>query len=253
MVRLNPRLAAGVGVLSAFLVLGGSSAVVATADPGGERSDRGTSESDDGGRWRGESGGSDSDRSETSRSAGDGDTTLGDNPASSESPPVRIGSGRSDTQQVMPDDESASVGSNDDARSGSVSGSGGGPTFGGPGSARSDASNSGFSPPRVTVGNGRSPGILSGDDSEPRWRVPAAEPAPAPPPPPPPPPAVESSWVDQFATPSVLPKQLAVAPAADWAGPLWGIAGLLLIPAAGAVLGYRQALAAHAVERLSRP
>jgi len=34
---------------------------------------------------------------------------------------------------------------------------------------------------------------------------------------------------------------------------MWGLAGLLLIPAAGAALGYRQARAAHAAERLRRP
>ena len=39
-------------------------------------------------------------------------------------------------------------------------------------------------------------------------------------------------------------------PAADWSDPLWGVAGLLLIPAAGATLGYRQARAAQAVDRL---
>jgi hypothetical protein len=105
----------------------------------------------------------------------------------------------------------------------------------------------------VTVGNGRSPGILSGDDREPRWDNPAPDPAPAPPPPPPPPAPVAPSLIDRIATPPSLPKQLGVAPASDWSDPLWGIAGLLLIPAAGAALGYRQARAAHAAERLGRP
>jgi hypothetical protein len=34
--------------------------------------------------------------------------------------------------------------------------------------------------------------------------------------------------------------------------PLWGVAGLLLIPAAGAILGYRQARAAHSAAELGR-
>jgi hypothetical protein len=50
----------------------------------------------------------------------------------------------------------------------------------------------------------------------------------------------------------VIAKQLGVAPATDWSNPLWGIAGLLLIPAAGAVLGYRQARATQAMDRLRR-
>ncbi len=42
MARLNPRLAAGVGVVTAFLLLGGPAAA-AIAYPGGEHSDRGHS------------------------------------------------------------------------------------------------------------------------------------------------------------------------------------------------------------------
>jgi hypothetical protein len=43
-----------------------------------------------------------------------------------------------------------------------------------------------------------------------------------------------------------------VAPAAELADPLWGVAGLLLIPAAGAILGYRQARATQAAAKLGR-
>jgi hypothetical protein len=43
-----------------------------------------------------------------------------------------------------------------------------------------------------------------------------------------------------------------VAPAAELTGPMWAVAGLLLIPAAGAILGYRQARAADAAARLGR-
>jgi hypothetical protein len=237
--------------LSAFLLLGGPSVAAAIADPGGEHSDRGgRSESDDGsGGERDGFGDRDSGNGTSRRGSGDSDLDVSDQ-GSFESPKVRIGSGRTDTQQLMPDD-SSSARSGSDSNAGSGSG-GGSDLNGGPGSARSDARNSGFNPPRVTVGNGRTPGILSGDDSEPRWRTPVAEPAPPPPPPPPPVAPVEPSWVDRIATPPALPKQLAVAPAADWTDPLWGIAGLLLIPAAGAALGYRQARASHAAERLGR-
>jgi hypothetical protein len=50
----------------------------------------------------------------------------------------------------------------------------------------------------------------------------------------------------------VLTQQLGVSEEVDWSDPLWGLTGLLLIPAAGAILGYRQARAAHAADRLRR-
>src|SRR5260370_456969 len=43
-----------------------------------------------------------------------------------------------------------------------------------------------------------------------------------------------------------------VAPTAGMADPLWGVAGLLLIPATGAILGCRQARAAEAIAKLGR-
>jgi len=106
-------------------------------------------------------------------------------------------------------------------------------------------------PPRVTFGNGRTPGIQK-RDAEPRWRTPAVEPAPAAPAPPPVAhaPAPRPAVVAPVPTAPVLTQQLGVAPPADWSDPMWGLAGLLLIPAAGAALGYRQARAAHAAERL---
>jgi hypothetical protein len=123
---------------------------------------------------------------------------------------------------------------------------------GGSGSDHPGAPGADFNPPRVTVGNGRSPGIQS-DDPEPRWRTPAAEPASPPPPPPPPPaPAPPPSWADRIYSPPPVTQKLGVTPASELTDPLWGIAGLLLIPAAGAVLGYRQARAAQAADRLHR-
>jgi hypothetical protein len=58
--------------------------------------------------------------------------------------------------------------------------------------------------------------------------------------------------LDRIPAAPVLTQQMGDPRPADWTDPLWGLAGLLLIPAAGAMLGYRQARAAHAVESLRR-
>ncbi|MFI5507379.1 hypothetical protein ACIA48_07920 [Mycobacterium sp. NPDC051804] len=270
MARLGPRLTASAGVLAAFLLLG-SSATVAFADPRGSHSDRGHS-SDRGngdGNGRGGSdrgdgngrGGSDrGDRNGDSgkRDEGDGDSDKG----GVESPEVTFGSGRIATADVGELAPSLAAGSGD---SGAASRSAGSDAsvFGGFGAAdapgrsgsdRAGAPNAGFNAPRVTVGNGRTPGIQK-RDPEPQWRAPVSEPAPAAPPPPPPAPAPAPapSWVNRLPAAPVLTQQMGDAPPVDWSDPLWGLAGLLLIPAAGAVLGYRQARAAHAAERLRRP
>lgn len=104
--------------------------------------------------------------------------------------------------------------------------------------------------PKVTFGDGRAPGIQD-HDSGPRWGWYSPEPAP-----PPPPPQVITVPLNP---PTVAPvtthpgvvEQL-VAPTAGVADPLWGVAGLLLIPAAGAILGYRQARGAHSAAELGR-
>ncbi len=106
------------------------------------------------------------------------------------------------------------------------------------------------SAPKVTFGDGRTPGVQD-NDPEPRWRWRAPEPAP-----PPPPPEVitvplNPPTISPVREPGVV-RQLVVAPAAGVGDPLWGVAGLLLIPAAGAVLGYRQARAAQAAAELGR-
>jgi hypothetical protein len=236
--RSNPRLAAGVGVVAAFLLLGGSGLAPAIADPGGSGgSDKGNSSDRDwGDSRRGPGGGADNRDSDSgSRRGADngsraGNASLG--PDSDDAPRTRVGSGRGDTQDLSPGNRSEPSDRT-------------GPDISGAPSAR-------FEPPKVTVGNGRSPGVQD-NDREPRSRIPAPEPAPAPPPPPPPAPAPPSSWVDRVYTPPSMPKQLGVAPASKLTDPLWGIAGLLLIPAAGAVLGYRQARAAQGAEKLRRP
>jgi hypothetical protein len=106
-----------------------------------------------------------------------------------------------------------------------------------------------FKKPKVTFGDGRTPGVQN-HDPEPSWRGGAPEPAP------PPPPEVitvplNPPTVSPVREPGVV-QRLVVAPTAGLEDPLWGVAGLLLIPAAGAILGYRQARAAHAVAELGR-
>jgi hypothetical protein len=104
--------------------------------------------------------------------------------------------------------------------------------------------------PKVTFGDGRTPGIQDREGG-PRW----GWNAPLPPPPPPPPQVITVPLNPPTVTP-VDPHpgvvQQLVAPTAGVADPLWGVAGLLLIPAAGAILGYRQARGAHAAAELGR-
>jgi hypothetical protein len=320
--RLNPRLTAGVGVLVAFLLLGGS-ATEAVADPGrsdrGSSSDRGNSSDRGHGNGNGHGhgngrGGSDrgnghghgngngrggSDRGDDHRRGNDNSRKRGERDGagraerdSVESPDVRLGSGRveaADIEELAPSlSAGRSGGGNGSADPGSgrveavdvaelapsvAPGSGelrssesGASVFGEFGAAgspdrsgsdRADVPNARFTPPRVTLGNGRTPGIRRGE-SEPRWQAPvpqpspAAPPAPAAPPPPPPAPAPPPLWVNRLPAAPSLTQQSGVAAEANWSDPLWGLTGLLLIPAAGAVLGYRQARAAHAADRLRR-
>lgn len=268
MARSNPRLAAGIGITVLFFLLGGPGAAIAFSDPGGEHSDRGGNSSSDGngsGRGTSRGGGSDDADNGGSRSTNTNTNTNsgGNRHAEADAgtdddgvtPKVRFGSGRDDQQQwVSPggnaaqsSSTSASVGSGDSGATGAT-GPGADPGSSGPGAVN------GFQSPRVTFGNGRTPGADT-DGPGRGWRTPASgsgsQPAPQPPPPPAPPPP--PSWVHRIATHPAPTKQLGVAPAADLSDPLWGVAGLLLIPAAGAVLGYRQARAAQAVEKLRLP
>ncbi|MBY0286169.1 MAG: hypothetical protein K2X52_03340 [Mycobacteriaceae bacterium] len=255
MARLSPRLTACAGAIAAFLLLGGS-ATVAVADPGGPPSDRDNSA--DRGNGVGNGRGA-SDRGYEDRGdAGDGTAEKG----GVESPGARFGSGRTDAADVAELAPSMAAGSGaDGAESRSAEGGasvfggiGAGRTPGGSGMDRAGVPSARFDPPRVTFGNGRTPGAAK-RDSEPQWRAPVAEPAPAAPPPPPPTapaPAPAPSWVGRLPAAPVLTQQTGEPRPVDWSDPLWGVAGLLLIPAAGAVLGYRQARAAHAAERLRR-
>ncbi len=116
-----------------------------------------------------------------------------------------------------------------------------------PGSDYSPAPSGSFKAPKVTFGDGRTPDVQ--ESEAPRAPYVAPEPAP------PLPPVVTAparSWVHSVLVPPVVPQELGVRQAADLTDPLWGIAGLLLIPAAGAILGYRQARAAQAAAELGR-
>jgi hypothetical protein len=174
-------------------------------------------------------------------------------------PPVRVGSGRNDAISVTPDNAGAPGGGpetgSDSAGPGlgittvPQNGSGSDPGVP-PVSAQPPTADAG---PPVTVGNGRFPAILSGG-YEPQLASPdagmVAVPLPAPDESPAPP--APRSWSDRLSEPPGMSKQLGISASTDLHGPLWGIAGLLLIPAAGAALGYRQARATQSAERLRR-
>lgn len=281
MARCTPRLTVGVGVVVAFLLLGGS-ATVAVADPDRSHSDRGNS-SDRGDDYRR--------GNDNSRKGGEDHGGGSAEQGSVESSEVQFGSGPVDLADVAESAPSLAAGKSGDgdgdgnADPGSsrvdvadvsesapsiTAGSGelrssepGASVSGGFGSAgssdqsgsyRADVPKARFSLPRLTLGNGHTPDIRRGG-SESRLQAPVLQPAPAAPPPAPPPqaPASPPSWiVKPLPVAPVLTQQRGVSQQADWSDPLWGLTGLLLIPAAGAILGYRQARAAHAADRLRR-
>jgi hypothetical protein len=280
--RFNHRMAAGVGVLAAFLLLGVPS-TVAVAHPGGshsdrgDNSDRGNDRSNGRGGFGREQGYRDSYHDGRKRDRPD-DRPVGIAPRVVDVPQSRVGSGRSgvaDAEQpapsiaarsAVPEQRQASVSAVDpgEARlsaseADETPSSASAPNvFGGigaPGRSGSDPAgpSARFDWPRVTVGNGRE-SVTERRGPEPQLHAPAWQPVPAAPSPAPPaafaPPL--PARVERAPEAPVLTQQLGVGPATDWSNPLWGIAGLLLIPVAGAVLGYRQARAAHAAERLRR-
>ncbi len=109
--------------------------------------------------------------------------------------------------------------------------------------------------PRVVVGNGRSPGLQDRGSESLRGTsalevvpaVPAAIEVTLPPLPPPLPP------VERIAPPLLVVGELGTAKVDTTTDPLFGLAGLILIPAIGAALGYRQARAAQAVRESAIP
>ena len=234
MAQANLRLAAGIGVVATCLLIGGPSVTVAMADPSGGHS----------GRYDHSKGSDSNSRGSNSSSRGSNSSSRGPSPGSrggSDWSDDNIKSGsRSETNSGSDDRPSSRVGSGREA------------------GTSDERPSSDYSPdppqfkkPKVTFGDGRTPGIQD-NDPEPRWSSPAPEPAPPPPPPevitiPLNPPAISPAREQ----PGVV-QRLVVAPTAGIADPLWGVAGLLLIPAAGAILGHRQARAAQSAAQLGR-
>ena len=129
-----------------------------------------------------------------------------------------------------------------------VEGAGGG---GAPTAAPGDVASS--TGPRVTFGNGRSPGILSDGPDEPRVVIsnPVVAPAAEPVPPPPPPVNPSANALGWEPAASVFVDQIwAPLRPTFGSGLLFGIAGLVIMPLAGVWLGYRQARAAKAASYL---
>jgi len=245
------RLAAGVAMTAMCLLVGGTSSAVAIADPGHRghsgHSNKGKGSDND----RRGSGGS---RSDSPRGGGsdwsddnlieiteaprlakidddndkndnnNGNNAGGEKSASDSRPSSRLGSGRES-------------GTSRERRGSDYS-----PDPPGPVKA-----------PKVTFGDGRSPGVQD-HEPEPRWSW--SPPELAPPPPPPPPQVItvplKPATVSPVRIQSGVVEQLVIAPTSGLGDPLWGVAGLLLIPAAGAILGYRQARGAHAAAELGR-
>ncbi len=238
MAPANLRVAAGIGVAAAFLLAGGPSAAVAIADPGGSHSGRSDkhdrSDLRDGSDW--------SDDNISSGNRGSQKSSAADGPR------TRVGSGRESGTSESGTSESGTSKSGTSESGTSESGT----SDERPGSDYSPDPTGAFKPPKVTFGDGRTPGVQD-TDPEPRWR--GSAPEPAPPPPPPPATAVvdisPGPRIDRTPRPPII-RQLIVAPAAELTDPMWGVAGLLLIPAAGAILGYRQARAAEAAAKLGR-
>lgn len=300
MARPNPRLAAGVGLLTAFLAVAGPGAAVAIGHPGDRgdhRGDRGNNSERGGWGGRGDRGddrgygghrpqhgnkpgsgkGEDRpgyghrpgfERGDASDDDADGGTRPDDDSVAQDSGevvPLEPGTSRVGAQRLAPSADSDTGASDDDddggvdTDTGSEVGTGGGASSGG-GSSRAGDPAPAFSPPQVNVGNGRAPVVVERGGAPKSGGVSAPDPAPAAPAPVPrPAPPVQTSppvssvlsWTDLLVVAPVVPPQLSVAPTADSIDPLWGVAGLLLIPAAGAAVGYRQARAAQAAERLN--
>ena len=277
---MNARLAAGVGVVSVFVLLGGSSAAVAYAGPGDSRdSDRGHS-SDRGGGGSNK-GKPDDDRRGYDNGNRDANSNRGGGTVKSNrsAPESRVGSGRDDDGPQLssssrsaatshPDSGTRSTAPNTSASrsaAGTESSAGEAPLGKVPAPSTADAAGStggsdsssapvhAFEPPQVTVGNGRRPATKTGGPERHRQDPAPAPVAPAPPPRlPPPPPRSAPVPLHPVDKPPAVIRQFVVAPGVGSTDPLWGIAGLLLIPVAGAALGYRQARGAQAAERIHR-
>jgi len=269
--RLKLRTVAGAATIATYLLVGGTAIPVVSADPGHSRDGNGSHRGDGRhGQDRGERGRYDRGGWQRGGDSIDPDRTNGPDRKNDPGGPKPA-----DGAERNPNRSEVASRTGTTARSGEVvtdssvsrrsvagqvttatalpevptpSAAGGG----GSGAAAVTApGGSPLTPPPVTIGNGRSPGILTGrpDNAPSRTGAPDVAAPPVTPPAPQLPPATQLD---------VPPVQRAVAML--WAaaapgrpsGVLFGLAGLILAPIAGAFLGYRQARASRAAAQLVR-
>lgn len=214
MAQANLRLTAGVGAMAACLLVAGAGAALAVADPGGGHSGH------SGQSGNGNGNGSRSRSTVSNNAVATVNTATVNTATVSSAPSSKFGSGRDVATAAQRPSSDLSPGPRQ------------------------------FKPPKVTFGDGRNPDVQH-HDSRRGWQGPAPVPAPPPPPQviavPLNPPAIEPSPQQHG-----FVEQLVAEPTGGLADPLWGVAGLLLIPAAGAIVGYRQARAAQSAAHLGR-
>jgi hypothetical protein len=234
--RSTIRFVAGVGAAAASLLIVGPVSATAVADEGGSGSH---SSRDDRGLWN--RGGKDDHRGRSNLP----EVELGG--PDLDGPAMRVGAGRTG-QEGLRAPENLTIAERSAAEP-PVQESG---PFTRSGSDLGRAPTASIRSPRVVVGNGRPP-VVRHREEQPQRELPAFAPEVAPAAPervvvdvPPPPP------VDRGQPPRLVPK-LGVAESTSSTDPLFGLAGLVLIPAVGAALGYRQARAAHGAARSGRP
>jgi hypothetical protein len=214
-VRPGSRFAACAGAAVAVLLIGAPGAAVSVADPGGSGAH---SKGPGGGDQRG--GGGHNGRRHTADKRPD---------SGANDPRTIVGSGRGDTGGPAAREPAPGHRSGSTAR---------------PAAPAPRA-------PRVRFGNGRTPQHAPPASPPPQGDVPVVVPVPAPPPEVVAPPPGRTSVGGHLSPSAVL--QLQGARSGLMTDPLFGLAGLVLLPAAGAVLGYRQAKAAQAARALGRP
>jgi hypothetical protein len=281
--RSKLRTVAGAGTVAAFLLVGGAAVPVVSADPGHSRDGNGSHRGGDSRRSDGDGrhgqGGAERGRDEGGGWQRGGDPRGSDRTNDRSYPNSAVGAGRN--AELNPNRSEVASGTGTTARSDQVvtdssvsRRSAPGevttatvppaepalpavpirPVAGGGGSGAASLTTPGGSPvtaPPVTIGNGRSPGILTGRADDAPSRAGALDVTR----PPVTPPAVTPQLLppDRLDVP---PPQRAVAML--WAaaapgrpgGVLFGLAGLILAPIAGAWLGYRQARASRAAAQL---
>jgi hypothetical protein len=228
--QASSRLAACAGVAAAALLIGAPGAAVAVADGGGSgsHSNHGGDNSGGGGNQYGRGG-----------NAGGGNTSDTKPKAGNNRPRTTVGSGRNDVAGGdTADDQPGQRSGPRQPTNLDRSGSSGGTATGTPDPA----------PPTVRFGDGRSPHYLPPVGAPHRSSAPTVAPAP--------PPNViatpsSPSVVDRLLSSSALLSQ-GGAQSGPLPDPVLGLAGLLVFPAAGGVLGYRQAKAAQAAKELGR-